>query len=254
MISGRTAIITGAAQGIGEAIAREFVARGAKVALVDCDSERGGALAQVLNEQEQSCCFINCDITSTKQVNSTVAECEQKLGAPDILVNNAGFSLPEIPITELSDEDMFRQMDVNVFGMLRFCRATFAGFSERGRGAVINIASVHQWQSWPGWTAYAASKGAIVSLTRQLAVEWAPKGIRVNSVSPGGIETELFRKNNADETGETMNKMRHMHALERTGHPEEIAKTVAFLASDDAGFITGEDILADGGMSKLTRI
>ena len=119
----------------------------------------------------------------------------------------------------------------------------------------INLSSVHQSHSLEGWSAYAASKGAIVSITRQLAAEWGPHNIRVNSISPGAIDATMTRDIlNRDETGKLEKQFKHMHALERMCRTEEVGKTAAFLASDGAGFITGEDILIDGGLTKVCRL
>nr|WP_245398778.1 SDR family oxidoreductase [Oceaniglobus trochenteri] len=254
-MEGKSAIVTGAARGLGEGIAQELARQGAAVTLIDILDDAGQALADRIVAEGGRAGYIACDIGSPKAVDAAVVQAADRFGTADILVNNAAIALPPTPVTELSDDDMARVLNINVIGAVRFCRATFGGFREKGGGAVINLSSVHQSHSLAGWTAYAASKGAIISMTRQLAAEWGAWNIRVNSVSPGAIDATMTREIlDRDESGQMERDFRHMHALERLGKTEEVARTVAFLASDGAGFITGEDILVDGGLTKLCRL
>ena len=255
MLDGRPAIVTGAARGLGEGIAREFAAQGARVTLVDVLDAEGAAVAADIRAQGGAASYLSCDIRDLGAVERAVAAAQAEFGPLRILVNNAAILLPAAPITEVAEADFQRLLDVNVTGMFRFCRATFAGFRDRREGVVINLSSVHQSHSLEGFSAYAASKGAVISLTRQLAAEWGKWNIRVNSISPGAIDATMTRMIvDADPTGETERKFRHMHALERLGRTEEVGKTAAFLASDGAAFITGEDILIDGGLTKVCRL
>lgn len=255
LLEGKTALVTGGARGLGEGMAIELAAQGAAVTLVDVQDDLGREVAAKINAEGHKAQYIPCDITNQTSIESAVSAAVTKYGALDILVNNAAVALPATPITELQDQDISRLLDVNVTGTIRMCRATFDAFRENGGGSVINLSSVHQSHSLLGWSAYAASKGAIISLTRQLAVEWGPWNIRVNSVSPGAIDATMTRAIlDADETGKMQEQFEHMHALERLGKTEEIGKTVAFLASDGAAFISGEDILVDGGLTKVCRL
>ncbi|WP_380058061.1 SDR family NAD(P)-dependent oxidoreductase [Falsihalocynthiibacter sp. SS001] len=254
-VKGKTALVTGGARGLGEGMAIELAAQGAAVTLVDVQDELGREVAAKINAKGQQAQYIPCDITDQSSVEAAVSAAQSTFGKLDILVNNAAIALPATPITELQDHEITRLLDVNVTGTMRMCRATFEGFRENGSGSVINLSSVHQSHSLLGWSAYAASKGAIIALTRQLAVEWGQWNIRVNSVSPGAIDATMTRAIlDADETGKMRKSFQHMHALERLGKTEEVAKTVAFLASDGAAFITGEDILVDGGLTKVCRL
>lgn len=254
MLTGKNVIVTGASRGLGEGIAREMAAQGAAVTLLDILDDAGGAIAAELVDQGLNARYAHCDISDLSAVKAAVAEAEAAQGPLDVLVNNAAISLEPSPITELDEADFLRVLDINVASVYRFCHATFEGFKSRGGGTVINLSSVHQSHSLEGWSAYAASKGAIISITRQLAMEWGKFNIRVNSLSPGAIDATMTREIlDRDETGELEGKFSHMHALERLGKTEEVAATAAFMASDGAAFITGEDILVDGGLTKVIR-
>lgn len=254
MLKDKTILITGAARGLGESMAVEAAAFGARVAIVDILDDLGEAVAARIRQDGGSAEYFHCDIVDEGEVEQAVIKAEDLLGPLDGLVNNAAIALPATPITELDLGDFTRLMDVNVGGAFRFCKAVFPRFVQRGGGAVVNLSSVHQSHSLPGWSSYAASKGAIISATRQLAAEWGVHNIRVNSVSPGAIDATMTREIlDADETGELERRFQHMHALERMGKSEEVGKTVAFLLSDGAAFITGEDILVDGGLTKVIR-
>jgi len=255
MLKGKTAIVTGAARGLGEGIAREMCEQGASVMLLDILADAGESVAADLRARGFHALFQVCDVRDMASVKSAVAAAEAAQGPLDILVNNAAIALEPTPITKLEESRFLAVLDVNVGSVYRFCHATFEGFKARRSGVVINLSSVHQSHSLEGWSAYAASKGAIISITRQLAAEWGRWNIRANSISPGAIDATMTRQIlERDPSGETKRKFNHLHALERMGKVEEVAKTAAFLASDGAGFITGEDILVDGGLTKVCRL
>jgi len=255
VLSGKVALVTGAARGLGEAIAVELATQGARVALLDVLDELGAEVAENIKKSGGNACYRNCDIRDTEEVRSAVDEVYSTYGKLDVLVNNAAVSTAPTPISELSEETWNNIFNVNVSSIYRFCRFVLPRMQEAGGGAVINMSSVHQSHSLTGWTAYAATKGAIISMSRQLAAEWGRFNIRVNTVSPGAIDATMTRQIlDRDPTGRQEAAFRHMHALERLGRSEEVGKTVAFLASDGAGFITGEDILVDGGLTKLCRL
>lgn len=254
-LSGKTALVTGGARGLGEAIVRSLAADGAAVMIVDVLEDAGLAVAAELSAGGQKVLFRRCDISQMEEVRQAVEACEAALGPVTTLVNNAAVALSATRATDMREVDFQRVLDINVTAIWRFCAVCLDGMAARGGGVVINLSSVHQSHSLDGWCAYAASKGAVISLTRQLAVEWGPANIRINSISPGAIDATMTRDIIArDSSGETGRKFRHMHALERLGKPEEVGALAAFLASDGAGFITGEDILVDGGLTKVCRL
>jgi len=253
-LEGKVALVTGGAGGLGEAIVRTMAEAGAALVLTDIADERGRAIAADIAASGGRARYESCDIRNFESVRRTVAAAAGHFGGIDILVNTAGVSPRSAPITEVTEKEWLDLMDVNVNAVFRFCSATLPHIVARGGGSVINLSSVHHAQSFPNASAYAASKGAVVSLSRQLAVEWGPANVRVNTVSPGAIDSGMTRRTLAeDPSGKLAIAYGRLHALERMGRPIEVAKTVTFLASDGAGFITGEDILVDGGWTKTSR-
>ncbi|MFB2551927.1 SDR family NAD(P)-dependent oxidoreductase [Ensifer soli] len=255
-LQGKVAIVTGAAQGLGEAIARAMAAEGAIVAGCDVKKEEGRAVFASLDPSGERSLFSRVDLADEASVRAFVAAVRQRFGRIDILVNNAAILPPPgRSLPEMAEADWSRVLDINVGGAFRITGAVLPAMIEQKGGAVISLSSVHRSHSIPGFTAYAASKGAIVSMTRQLALEYGAQGIRFNTISPGAIATAMTQAIlDGDPTGGLTARFRHMHALERIGRPEEVAATAVFLASDGAGFITGEDILVDGGLTKATRL
>lgn len=253
MVNGKVVIITGAAQGLGAAMARAMLAEGAMVA--GCDIAAGTGLADA-DPGGQCSLFAACDITDTEAVRGFVATVIARFGRVDVLVNNAAILPPQgVSLPEMAEADWQRVLDVNLGGTLRMCAAVIPQMVAQQAGVVISMASVHASQSIPGFTPYAASKGAILAMTRQLAVEYGADNIRFNAISPGAIQTAMTQAIlDSDPSGALSRSFAHMHALERIGQPEEVAATAVFLASDGAGFITGAEIMVDGGLIRTTRL
>ncbi|MDQ0392781.1 GolD/DthD family dehydrogenase [Labrys monachus] len=238
-LKGKTAIVTGGASGIGLAIARMFAERGARLALVDRDPVVVAA-AGSLGEGHVG---IEVDVTRDGAPKRTVDDIAARFGAIDILVNNAGVARLA-PAEEATREDWDVTMAINVTAPFLFSQAAGAHMLQRGSGRIINLASQAAAVALQSHVAYCTSKAAIVGMTKVLALEWGPRGITVNAISPTVVETELGRKAWAGEVGEAMKKL---IPTRRFAQPEEIALAAAYLASPAAAMINGADLAIDGG-------
>ena len=234
--SGKVAIVTGGANGIGAATVRRLAREGASVVIADLDEESGEALARETGERTV---FVRCDVAAEADWER-VAQVARSLGGIDIVVANA-FLVILSPATELGLEDWRRQIDVCLTQVYLAIRATARDLAERS-GSMVCVSSIHAHAGFPSHPAYAAAKGGICALARQLAIEYGP-GIRVNAVLPGAIETRIW----ADISDEDRRPFINRAALQRLGAPEEVAAAIAFLASDDASFVSGAELLVDGG-------
>lgn len=240
---GKAAIITGAARGIGREIALELAAEGARLVINAAHEESLRQTACEIQKLPAECLCVAGDIAREETASNLVRTCEEAYGSVDILVNNAGCNL-RMPFLKLTTEAWQHMLDVNLNGVFYMCKAALPVMAKARHGVVINISSTAA--KTPHTTAaacYAASKGAVEALTRQLAYEMAPRGIRVNAVCPGPIETDM----SLQWTEEYRRMLTDRIPLGRVGRPEDVARMVAFLASDDAGFITGESININGG-------
>ena len=236
-LAGKVAIVTGAAAGIGAAIAERLVAEGAQVLLTDMNEEAGQMLAQRLDQR-----FLRADMTLTADREALFDDVASNWGRLDILVNNAGIT-HAAELDDLTEDGFDRVMAVNVKAAT-FATQAAARLMRKG-GSIINLSSVNALLAIPNQIAYAVSKGAIRQLTNVTAVSLAPRGIRVNAIGPGTIMTEMGKSVMAGE--EQRRRILSRTPLGRVGDPEEIASIAAFLASDDASYITGQTIYADGG-------
>lgn len=244
----RVAIVTGAAQGIGEAITRRFVAEGARVAAVDRNEAR---LREVCNSlSAATACPL--DVTDHAALQACVREVLARHDRIDILVNNAAVS-PYVPVIDLSLGDWRRTIEVNLEAYFIAAKLVAGPMIQQGYGRIVNIGSTQAIASEPLLAAYAASKGGIAALTRTLAVEMAPHGILVNCLAPGCIHTPMSIINGVDETQTEFFKEWYVKnrkiPLARPGEPEEVAGAALFLASDDCTYITGHVLVVDGGLT-----
>jgi NAD(P)-dependent dehydrogenase (short-subunit alcohol dehydrogenase family) len=235
-----TAIVTGAAGGIGLAIARRLLHDGANVMLADLDAQRlQDAAAELGKEADPARIAVSrCDVSSEADVVRTVDAAIQQFGNFDFLVNNAGLMIFK-PLEEQTGEDWNRILGVDLVGAFYFIKQAFLRMAEGG--AIVNISSVHAIETEPMVASYAAAKAALLSLTRSAALEGKPKGIRVNAVLPGAIDTPMLWDNPNVRAGiEVVDK-------KDVGQPEDVADVVAYLLSDGARFVQGASLLADGG-------
>ena len=242
---GRSAIVTGAGRGIGRAIALAYAREGARVALVSRSAEELTTVAAEITTHGGIALVCPCDVRDSGAVNAVVAQVVATWGTIDALVNSAGIPMVA-PTVELSDERWQQAIDINLNGTFFFCRAVGAVMLEHQFGTIINIGSLHSFQGIPMRAAYAASKGAVLQLTRSLATEWAPHGIRVNCISPGWIRTPL------QDSLVAQGKLDRAPIIARTparrvGEVADIAGPAVFLASDESSFIIGEQLVIDGG-------
>ncbi len=238
-------VVTGAGGGIGRAVCFEFAKEGAVVAACDVDfamAER--TVEEVAKEGGRAHAFA-LDVTDPDAVAEGVAAAKAQIGGLDVLVNNAGIR-EIVPVLELSYEEWSRVIGVNITGVF-LCAQAFARevIAEEGGGAIVNLASTLGVVASPNRAAYTASKHAVVGLTKEMAMEFGDKGIRVNAVGPGVIRTPMTER--YFQTEEYADTIRSVHALNRWGQPPEVAKAILFLASDDASFCTGTTLMVDGG-------
>lgn len=242
-LDGKVAIISGGARGMGAATSRLFVEAGAKVVIADLLEAEGAALAQELGDAAR---FVRLDVTCAQSWADTVQLAEDTFGPVDVLVNNAGVLLFK-SLLQTTPEDYRRVIEVNLVGEFLGIQAVARGMIERGHGAIVNISSVDGMKGANGLAAYASSKWGVRGLTKVAAMELGHLGIRVNSVHPGGVDTVMT--NYEGVAREKVSERFRNIPLQRVGAPEEIARATLFLASDDASYIAGSEIVVDGGMT-----
>ena len=248
-VNGKAAIVTGAAQGIGRATAKLLAAEGARVAVADVDPEGGESCVEEILAAGGEAFSRPTDVGVSADVEAVVAEAVERWGRLDIMVNNVGVAIPGAA-GEISEEDFRRVVDVNLLGIWRGMRFAIPVMLAGGGGSIVNTSSVQGHVGFLGWAGYAASKGGVDALTRQAAVEYAPQGIRVNSVVPGTILTPMNEQimRESEDPDAVMASWTSLHPMGRVGKPEEVAAAILFLASDESSFVTGESLRVDGGM------
>lgn len=246
-LSGKTALVTGASSGIGFETAVRLGAEGAAVGVNYLSDEEGAREAvRRVEEVGGRAVAVQGDVASEEDVRRLAREMRESLGPPDILVNNAGMQ-NERPFLEMSLEDWEKVVSVNMTGAFLVSREVIGDMVERGGGVVVNMSSVHQLIPWPRFAHYAAAKGGLKLLTETLALEFAGRGVRVNGVAPGAIATPENEEKLQDP--DSRESLLALIPWNRVGESAEVASCVAFLASDEASYVTGATLFVDGGMS-----
>ncbi|GJG94326.1 beta-ketoacyl-ACP reductase [Cupriavidus pauculus] len=243
-LAGKVAIITGAAQGIGAATARKFAQEGAIVVLCDLKQDAVGEVVDACREGGATALGFGLDVTNPTAISDMVAEVVAQFERVDILVNNAGITR-DAKLQKMTSKQFDDVIDVNLRSVFHVTQAVVDGMVERGSGVILNASSVVGVYGNFGQTNYAAAKFGVIGFTKTWSRELGPKGIRVNAVAPGFIETPIL----STVPGDVLDKMRNQVPLRRLGKPEEIANIYAFLASNDASYINGAVIEASGGMT-----
>jgi NAD(P)-dependent dehydrogenase (short-subunit alcohol dehydrogenase family) len=249
-VAGKVALVTGAASGLGAESARRLAREGAAVMLTDLSEDAGESVARGIEDQGGRAAFLTHDVTSEEGWAGVVAATIERFGRLDVLVNNAGVSGGFTDLMTHSLEDWRRILSINLDGVFLGLRHAGPAIAAGGAGgSVINLSSILGKVAMPGAAAYCASKGGVLMLTKAAALEWAPVGIRVNSIHPGFIDTPMV--SNVIQAAESGNELRELiisrHPLGRLGASREIADAVVFLASDDSSFMTGAEMVVDGG-------
>ncbi len=240
-LEGKVAIVTGAAQGQGEAEARRFVAEGASVVIGDINEEKGQEVAASLGDAAR---FVRLDVTDAAAWADAVAAAESAFGPITVLVNNAGI-LVFGALQRLTAEDMQRSLDINLMGTFHGMQAVYPSMKSAGGGSMVNISSFGGLTGLPMLGAYVAAKYAVRGITKTAAIDFARAGIRVNSVHPGGVDTPMTQAPDGTSTHDA--PFNQTLPIKRHAHPEEIANMVLFLASDESSYCTGSEFVVDGG-------
>ena len=249
--SGRVVIITGGSKGIGAGCARVFCAEGGQVVICARGPEDGERLATELTARGPgTCVFIQADVTDPRQIEAVIAETVRRFGRLDCLINNAGWHPPAAEIDDIAIDDFERLLRLNLTSTFAGCKFALPHL-ERSGGSIINMASMVGLLGQAQAVAYCASKAGQIGLTKALAVDCAPKGVRVNAVCPAGVDTPLLHEWAAtlDDPDEGLRQAGAMHRLGRLARPEEIGRVCLFLATDDSSFVTGQAIQVEGGAS-----
>ena len=250
-LAGKVAIVTGAGRGIGEATAKAFAREGATVVVAEIDPDTGRAVAETLARDGRAL-YLLCDVTAQASVERVAADTLSAFGRIDILVNNAGINVFHAPL-DTSEEEWRRCFAVDLDGVWRMSKAVLPAMLDQSGGAIVNIASSHSFSIIPGCFPYPVAKHGLLGLTRALGIDYAARGVRVNAIAPGYVETQIavdYWDTFPDPAAERQ-RTYDLHPPKRIGRPDEVAMTAVFLASDEAPFINAACIVIDGGRSVL---
>lgn len=249
-LENKVAVITGASLGIGRETALTFVREGAKVAITDVLEDEGKSLQKEIEDNGGTAKFWKLDVSDRKEVKKVMQSVHDKWGSIDVLVNNAGISGANVPTHELEDEDWQKVIDINVSGVFFGTKYVIPFMKKQKKGSIINLSSIYGIISAPDVPAYHASKGAVRSMSKTDALLYAMDGIRVNSVHPGFIDTPMVKNHLAsmgDQQEEARKGLISLHPLGHLGESADIANGILYLACDESKFVTGSELVIDGG-------
>lgn len=249
-LKGKSAFVTGAGQGIGRGIAEQLAANGASVTIADINEETGNSTADALCQAGHQAQFTQVDIRSEDDIIAGIAAHMERFGALDILVNNAGQN-QHFNASKMTVDEWERSMSLNLRGAWLCCKHALPLMAQQESGAIINIASVHATMTAYNFFPYNVAKSGLLGLTRSIALDWGHHNIRAVAVSPGWVRTQpaIDYLEQADDPAAEEERVRNLHPLKRIGEPRDIGALVAFLASDEARYITGTEIVIDGGIT-----
>ena len=254
VLNHKVAVVTGAGSGLGKAISLAFIKAGASVGIADINENTLKNTEGEMRKINEKILSIKTDVSNEGQVKNFINKTVEKFGKLDIIVNNAAVAIGGYPITEMSNDDWQKLIGINLSSVFYGCKHAIPHLKKNKGGSIINIASAQAHTPMPGWAAYAGAKGAIISMTKQIASEFGPFNIRSNSISPGTIATEMVNQVVAEDgTGTLLEDFILMHPLGRIGKPEEIGATAVFLASDGGAFVNGADFRVDGDLTITPR-
>jgi NAD(P)-dependent dehydrogenase (short-subunit alcohol dehydrogenase family) len=242
----KVVLITGATSGIGETTAYAFAREGASVMFCGRRESLGKQVEARIKSFGGEATYMKADVSRENELRIFIEKCVGKYGRLDIAYNNAGIDLPPAPLHETSLEDFNRQMAINSTGVFLSMKYELQQMVKQNSGAIVNVASIGGHRGFPNIAGYSASKAAVLSLTRTAAIEYAPKNIRINAISPGPIETPMMQRV-YDQWKVTREQLASGYPIQRTGQPEEVAQAIMWLCSDEASYIIGADLQIDGG-------
>lgn len=251
----KVAIITGGSQGIGEGIARTFGKEGAKVVIADVNDELGGQVIQKLNKEDIDALFVKTDVSSEEDVKNLVDTASEHFGGIDLLVNNAAVNVRKSAV-DTSFEEWQKVIGVNLTGAFLCSKYSVPQMEKRGGGAIVNIASWHAEKTITRLAAYAASKGGMTALTRQMSLDVGAKNIRVNAVCPSTVDTPLLKQTFAslDDPDAAFEETLKFQPMGRIGTVDDIANACLFMCSDEASYVSGQTLMVDGAaINKIAR-
>ncbi|MDC2992495.1 SDR family oxidoreductase [Pelagibacteraceae bacterium] len=243
-------IVTGAGSGIGETTASKFANEGAKVVIADINVENGKKVSQHINNSNGESFFVETNVADYESVNHMVSKTLEKFGLPDILINNAGINVFGEPLN-MPDTEWKRAFSVDLDGVWFGCKAVLPHMLEKKKGTIVNVASVHGIQIIPNCFPYPVAKHGVIGLTKALAVDYASKGIKINSISPGYIETPIIDRffNTKPDPLAARKAAENHQPIKRMGTTDEIANTIMFMSSDECNYMIGANIVVDGGIT-----